>query len=118
MTTAAGVLVQARSTKRVLLMLRTDCECWATPGGHLERGESEMAAAIREFDEETMCSSLVVYEAPVRHGGYALFYGEVSHQFRPVLNEEHSRYGWFCPDELPLPLHRGLRYQMRRLGVV
>lgn len=78
-----------------------------------------MTAAIREFDEETLYwGRLTVYEAPVRHGGYALFYGEVQRQFRPVLNEEHEAYGWFRPDELPLPLHRGLRYQIRRLGVV
>lgn len=119
MTTAAGVLVRARSTGRVLLMLRVDCECWATPGGHLERGEGEMSAAIREFAEETGCPNRVTFNAaPVRHGGYALFYGEVQRQFRPVLNEEHEAYGWFSPDELPLPLHGGLRYQMRRLGVV
>lgn len=119
MTRAAGVLVRARSTGRVLLLLRVDCECWATPGGHLEQGEGEMSAAIREFDEETACASRVTFfDAPARHGGYALFYGEVRKQFTPVLNEEHSRHGWFRPNALPLPLHRGLRYQIKRLGVV
>jgi 8-oxo-dGTP pyrophosphatase MutT (NUDIX family) len=75
--------------------------------------------AIREFQEETQCSARVTFfDAPSRHGGYALYYGEVDKQFVPVLNEEHTDFAWARPDDLPLPLHRGLRYQIRKLGVV
>lgn len=116
---AAGVLVRARSTGRVLFLLRRDCECWGTPGGHLERGEDELAGAIRELWEETHCELVRSFsEAPVRHGGYALFYCEVAYQFRPVLNDEHSDFAWACPENPPHPLHPGLQYQMKRLGVV
>jgi 8-oxo-dGTP pyrophosphatase MutT (NUDIX family) len=118
MTRSAGVLVRARSTGRVLFLLRVDCGCWGTPGGHLEHGEGEMSAAIRELHEEVGPRSITVFEAPVRHGGYALYYGEVARQFTPVLNEEHTDFRWARPADPPLPLHRGLRYQMRKLGVV
>jgi ADP-ribose pyrophosphatase YjhB (NUDIX family) len=116
---AAGVLVRARSTGRVLLLLRRDCDCWGTPGGHVEGNEGEMSAAIREFHEETGHGSRVTFfDAPSRHGGYALYYAEVARQFRPVLNREHTAFRWARPGALPLPLHRGLRYQIRKLGVV
>lgn len=118
--TAAGLLVQARSTRRCLFLLRCDCDCWGVPGGHLERGEGALTAAIREFQEETLCArSLTTYihEAPVRHGGFTLFHAEVARQFRPVLNEEHSSFVWTRPDAPPAPLHPGLAYQIARLGL-
>ncbi len=118
MTRAAGILVRARSTGRALFLFRRDCECWGTPGGHLEEGEAEVVAAFREFWEEVGAQSLTISDAPVRHRGYALFYGEVDKQFRPVLNEEHTAYVWAYPENPPAPLHRGLKLQMHRLGVV
>lgn len=116
--TAAGILIRARSTGRVLFLKRRDCDCWGTPGGHLEQGESLAAAAIREFREEVGSRSYTLYEeCPIRHGGYTLFYAEISRQFTPVLNEEHTEFVWACPENPPQPLHAGLLYEMRKLGV-
>jgi ADP-ribose pyrophosphatase YjhB (NUDIX family) len=115
--TAAGILLQARSTGRCLFLLRKDCDCWGTPGGHLDLGETLRDAAIREFREEVGRRSFTLCDAPVRHGGYALFYAEIARQFTPVLNEEHTDYVWACPEKPPQPLHVGLLYEMRKLGL-
>lgn len=55
---AAGLCLMAEDTKRVLLLKREpgidDSEGgkWEFPGGHIEPGESSLAAAIREWEEE------------------------------------------------------------------
>ena len=62
--TRRGVRVVVTDGEAVLLFLDTDpglpgSRWWATPGGGLDPGESERAAAVRELAEET---GLVVHE--------------------------------------------------------
>jgi SPP1 gp7 family putative phage head morphogenesis protein len=55
---AAGLAVRARDTGRVLMLQRGLDEedpasgTWEFPGGHIEDGESPLAAAVREWSEE------------------------------------------------------------------
>jgi ADP-ribose pyrophosphatase YjhB (NUDIX family) len=57
----AGLAVLAADTGRVLMLQRALCEgdpaggTWEFPGGHLEQGEKPVAAAAREWCEETGC---------------------------------------------------------------
>src|SRR6478735_1754747 len=59
--THAGIAVVAADTGRVLMAQRAPdpndhpavAETWEFPGGSLEEGEEPLAAALREFKEET-----------------------------------------------------------------
>jgi len=108
MTEAAGILLKATSTDRYLFLQEHD-GTWVTPGGRLERGEDEQAAALRELHEETG------YEGPItvwhlhRTQVYALFEGRVSREFPVRVSREHSGHAWRRLDDLPEPLHPGLR---------
>jgi len=105
---AAGVLVCARSTGRCLFVRRSDTGEWATPGGHIERGETSREAAAREFREET--GHGVVPRGPGRVvDGYRLFFAESPREFHPRLDHEHTAFRWAKLAEPPEPLHPGLR---------
>ncbi len=106
---AAGILLQARSTRRYLFLQEHD-GTWVTPGGRLDRGEDELDAALREFQEETSYPGPVTVRWPgAKRGNYTLFRGVVARQFRPVVSHEHVGYTWRSADDLPEPLHPGLR---------
>jgi 8-oxo-dGTP pyrophosphatase MutT (NUDIX family) len=113
MVGAAVLVVDDRG--RVLLLERSDNGCWGPPGGALEPGESLEAAARREVREETGLE-LGDLELFGVFSGPELFYRypngdevyNVSIVYRaqapegPVrLNEEHVRWGYFLPSELP-----------------
>jgi len=141
---AAGMLIIAETTGRVLLLKRADGEGWATPAGMLEPGERGADAARRELDEETGFSAdlttfadthlLVrlgdgdvmsvpwqeVYEVPDDATLiYEMFVCTVREQFEPTLNAEHTEWMWARP--LPGPhLHPGadcaIRWLMKEYG--
>ncbi|WP_017873587.1 NUDIX domain-containing protein [Candidatus Caldatribacterium saccharofermentans] len=53
---SGGVVVQRKgSSFEVLLIRKRGSPFWTLPKGHLEGGESEEAAALREVAEETGC---------------------------------------------------------------
>ena len=58
---------------RILLMHRTDNDCWCFPGGSVELGESVKETAIREAFEETglFVSDLIIFDV---FSGEELYY--------------------------------------------
>ncbi len=71
---AGGVVVHAKTGK--ILVVSQNGDSWSLPKGHLEDGESEMAAAIREIEEESGVTGLDLvrplgsYERPrIAEGG-------------------------------------------------
>jgi 8-oxo-dGTP pyrophosphatase MutT (NUDIX family) len=114
MTYAAGILY--RCGNAVLLLLRGgDCDhpnTWGLPGGKIEEGETAMAAAIRESQEETGFApdprTLRVLEQTDHFGTFGTFGTTLAQQFVPVLNSEHRGYVWAPLDALPAPIHPGL----------
>jgi len=126
---AAGTLIFAESTGRVLLLDRADGSGWSHPGGYAEPGETPEATAARELGEETGFPSALTREwvsflvvvtregeylvgaviapgvEPVLH--YVVFAVTVPEEFEPRLNPEHHGYTWAEPDDAGPHLHPG-----------
>ena len=99
----------------LLLMKRSDNNCWGPPSGAVELGEVVEMAARREVREETglELGGLVLF------GGFSgpdLFYrypnGDKVYNVTIVyltrdwrgevrLNGEHTNWGWFAPEDVP-----------------
>jgi 8-oxo-dGTP pyrophosphatase MutT (NUDIX family) len=125
-TEAAGVLFYAKSSDpgemgRMLLMKRVDTGEWSIPAGHLEENEEPLHGAQREAVEETGNPGNVraskVDERTTKGVRFHTFM-QPSEQFEPILNEEHTDYGWFSPSDLPEPLHPGLEKTLRSMKVI
>ncbi len=105
---------------RILLVRRADDRSWCLPGGRVEPGESVVAAAEREFREETgypvdLSGLFGVYSAPsVQTHRYpdgaviqfvaVVFDGALRDAPASPLAGDTTEIGWFGPDELPSPL--------------
>lgn len=100
---------------RLLLMKRSDNDCWAPPGGAVEPGEVVEEAARREVREETGIEMGEVFLFGV-FSGPELFYrypnGDEVYIITVVylarhndgeirLNDEHTNWGWFAASDIP-----------------
>ena len=116
---AAGILFVAKD--KVLVLKRSKSSnnpgMWDLPGGKAEAGETPKQAAIRETEEEIGLD-------PHSLEPQAKYIKEISHtvddvdyhtficycdEFKPKLNEEHSKYKWVELDDLPNKLHPHLK---------
>jgi len=114
---AAGIAFTDIAVGTYLLLHRTDGQGWAFPGGHVEDGETDEEAAIREVGEEladvppdaTLHGARVTHHGAVRFATYTV---GVCPGFTPtLLGDEHDSFQWLTPTEaLALPdLHPGVR---------
>ena len=98
---------------RVLLLRRSPDEenyagYWSLPGGHIDEDETPEQAVRREASEEIgwIPGDLKVLDQTDKYVTYCAF---VDDEFAPMLNSEHTDYQW-CPlDNLPKPVHPGVR---------
>jgi len=114
---AAGALVLARSTSRLLIAHRAEgtlqAGTWGTWGGAVDGGETPVDAVTRElreeagFEDDFDSHPLMVFEHDTGFT-YANFLVIVDHEFEPVLNWETQNFGWFDYGDWPAPLHFGL----------
>jgi mutator protein MutT len=105
---------------RVLLVHRSPNrhvypDVWDLPGGHIEAGETELAALAREMNEELgvqistgsaihLCGLQVGYgEGTVRFSAWIV--GEWEGTPTNVAPDEHDEIRWFRPEELPPLVH-------------
>jgi len=100
---------------RLLMMKRSDSECWGLPGGATEPGEIVEDAAKRETFEEVSLNvgemSLfgvfsgpeLYYKYPNGDEVYNVTVVYLSHEWsgKVKLNGEHTKWGWFAADEIP-----------------
>ncbi|MFM9647760.1 NUDIX domain-containing protein [Streptomyces galilaeus] len=105
----AGLVVKADDTGRVLLIQRAlDDEdpaagTWEFPGGHLDKDEDTLAAAVREWQEETGAelpgSTSVVGSWTAPNGIYRGFVAVVPGESYIPLNRPHSERRVANPDD-------------------
>ena len=112
---SAGIFFYSKSTDRSLYLLRNESKnpTWSMPGGKIEKNETLLDGLKRECQEEINYWNDDLKLVPIQKFvnntfAYHTFFCEVSEEFSPVLNDEHSGYAWVGSDKYPKPLHPGL----------
>tara|TARA_Y100001934_G_scaffold9279_1_gene12364 strand:- start:379 stop:807 length:429 start_codon:yes stop_codon:yes gene_type:complete len=117
----SGVMIKC-GQKVLLCKRRADIpntalpEYWSVPAGYVETSEDIKTAAIRETFEETEieldATSVKFLSAYPAHGGRGIFYDyvcEIDSELEPIIDEEHSDWGYFGADEIPTPITDEMR---------
>lgn len=109
----AGILLLDEKTGRILLLKRSEyveaSGVWSIPGGSPGFFEDDLEAAMREFVEEAGPLPLLDVVAEADLPGAHTFLAVCSPgRWKPRLNEEHDKAGWFSLWALPEPLHPGV----------
>lgn len=114
----AGCVIISAETGKLLLPLRSEMVrepgTWGTWGGAIDKNESPTDAVMRELSEEAGNVSVkkLIKLHTYRHKSgfkYYNFLAIVNKEFKPKINNETSKWGWFDIDNLPSPLHFGLK---------
>ena len=116
-----GVMIKCKN-KVLLCKRREDMpntalpDYWSVPCGYVEDDEEIKAAAIRETHEETKIeldpTTVKFLSAYPAHGEHGVFYDylcEIDEEIEPVIDEEHSAWGYFTKDEIPTPITDEMR---------
>ena len=120
----SGVMI--RVGKKVLLCKRRDDigdeylpGYWSVPAGYVEQDEEIKFAAVRETYEETRIElsldDVKFLSAYPAHGGRGVFYDyvcDIPSELEPVIDEEHSDWGYFGIDEIPTPITDEMRHDV------
>lgn len=97
-------------------------DTWSWPGGKCDGGESAYDAVRRECKEELgqvpeddgQWTEVETKRTP--HGwDHTTFACPVESEFEPTLNSEHTEHAWRGLDELPEPLHPGVKSTLEGL---
>lgn len=105
---AAGAIIRARDTGKILLLLRSgrvlDPNYWGVPGGQIEAGATERSTLHTEAKEELggVPDGFRVLPNPPHvfrsaNFRYHTHLAEVPNEFEPTLNWEHVRHAWVDP---------------------
>ena len=84
---------------------------WSVPAGYVEQEEDIKTAAVRETEEETGISVpmdetkfLAAYPSADGHGVFYDYLYKSPTKLEPVLDQEHTEWGYFGIDEIPTPI--------------
>lgn len=114
---AAGCIFLARETGNICLNLRSkdvlEPLTWGTWGGAIDVDENPREAVRRESQEEvgeTIKMDLIPLLLFTKPGfKYHNFLAVIDKEFTPKLDWESKDYKWTSLDDLPKPLHPGLK---------
>jgi 8-oxo-dGTP pyrophosphatase MutT (NUDIX family) len=116
---AAGAIVMARTTGRILLAHRSQMvrepHTWGSWGGAIDPRENPVDAVHRELKEETGYSGAILATLPLCvfrkiDFTYRNFLIITADEFNPVLNWESQDARWCIVGSWPDPLHFGLEH--------
>ena len=123
----SGALFYATSTKRFLLLQRTDFKTrgmWGLVGGQARYTESAFDGLKREIEEEVgttpVFKKVIPLELFTSNDQKFYFYTyliAVENEFVAKLNKEHSGYCWTAFECWPKNLHAGLRNTLNNKAI-
>ena len=123
----SGALFYAISTKRFLLLQRTDFKTrgmWGLVGGRARYTESAFEGLKREIVEEVGETStfkkiipLEMFTSNDQKFYFNTFVIAIENEFIPKLNKEHSGYCWTAFECWPKNLHAGLRNTLNNKAI-
>ena len=123
----SGALFYSTSTKRFLLLQRTDAKTrgmWGLVGGRMRYTESAFEGLKREIVEEVGDTPKFKKVIPIElftSNDQKFFFHTyliaVEPEFIPKLNVEHSGYCWTAFECWPRNLHMGLKNTLNNKGI-
>ena len=123
----SGALFYSTSTKRFLLLQRTDFKTrgmWGLVGGRARYTESAFEGLKREILEEVGETSkfkkiipLEMFTSNDQKFYFNTFVIAIENEFIPKLNKEHSGYCWTAFECWPKNLHAGLRNTLNNKAI-
>ena len=123
----SGALFYSTSTKRFLLLQRTDNKTrgmWGLVGGRMRYTESAFEGLKREIDEEVgqtptfkKVIPLELFTSNDQKFFFNTYLIAVEPEFIPKLNVEHSGYCWTAFECWPKNLHMGLKNTLNNKGI-
>ena len=85
---------------------------WNVPKGHLQKSETPLQGATREFTEETQISLPIPPKLKdkwkSKGGTFYLYSVKGRKKLIPYLNHEHTDWGYFSKNELPSPMDKDI----------
>ena len=115
----SGALIYAKSTKRFLLLQKSQgkhANTWGLVGGTNHENENPWQGLQREVIEEIGSMPLVIKTIPLETFvsndsvfNFHTYLCVIENEFVPILSDEHCAWAWSTIDYAPKPLHQGLR---------
>lgn len=119
----SGAILCAKTTKRILLLQKTEGKHsgrWGLPGGTNNPEETAWQGLKRELQEELGQLPDILKTIPLEKFvsndslfNFHTYFCIVNEEFVPILSEEHQGWGWFTLINLPKPVHKGLELSLK-----
>jgi 8-oxo-dGTP pyrophosphatase MutT (NUDIX family) len=125
---AAGCVMMAKKTQRLGIAHRSQYVeqpgTWGTIGGAIDEQENPQVAVIREVQEELgyhkQSDDYLIPLDLFTKGTfkYTTFLYIVENEFEPILDWESQGFGWFALNNLPSPLHFGIKATLSKPSAI